>query len=586
MHGVRICALVIAALPLAREPVMPTRAERTGFAETARYEETLKYARGLAAASPWIRATSFGVSPRGRELILLIASKEKAFTPAAAVKAGKPVVLIQAGIHAGEIDGKDAGLMLLRDIAVTKERAALLDAATILFMPIYNVDGHERFGPYNRFNQNGPTEMGWRVTARGLNLNRDYLKADAPETRAWLALFTSWWPDLTIDCHVTDGMDFQYDVTYAYEAGPNVPEPIARWIDEAVRDDVAPALARMGHRPSPYIFLRDDTDPAAGLGGFVATPRFSTGYTVLQNRPSFLVETHSFKDYETRVRATYDSLVALLEAVGRRGKELRAAVRAADETAARPGTMALVATASGPSEPFELKGLSYRREPSAISGAMRIIYQDEPIDLWVDGPPAPRVDLTVQKPIAYIVPPEWTDVIERLRAHGLALRKLTQAVTGSFDGYRLSDPKWRTTPYEGHHPVTFEATRLHGVERTFPAGSILVPMDQRSAQVAAHLLEPEGPDSLVSWGFFDPIFERKEYAEAYVLEGRARRMLDADPALREAFESALADPEFASSPSRRLEFFYRRSPWWDETIGLYPVGLVTIPWDLPSAPLP
>src|SRR5262249_14279788 len=159
------------------------------------------------------------------------------------------------GIHAGEIDGKDAGLMLLRDIAVTKSRAGLLDGAVILFMPIYNVDGHERFGPFNRINQNGPKQQGWRVTARNLNLNPDYKKADAAETRAWLNLYTSWWPDLMIDCYVTDGADFRYDLTYAFESGPQVPPSVAEWIGKAVGDHVVPALERAGHVVSPYIFL-------------------------------------------------------------------------------------------------------------------------------------------------------------------------------------------------------------------------------------------------------------------------------------------------------------------------------------------
>src|SRR5262245_1360573 len=180
---------------------MKTLAERTDFAETSRYEETLAYCRRLEKGSRWIRTTSFGVSPEGRELILVIASKDRAFDHDAAAKSGKAIVLIQAGIQAGEIDGKDAVMMLLRDIAVTGRYPTLLDGAIVLFMPIYNVDGHERFGPYNRINQNGPKEMGWRVTSRNLNLNRDYMKADAVETRAWLRLFTSWRPDLIVDCH-------------------------------------------------------------------------------------------------------------------------------------------------------------------------------------------------------------------------------------------------------------------------------------------------------------------------------------------------------------------------------------------------
>ena len=574
-------------LALAAAVTMTTKAEQTGFQETGRYEETLQFCRRLEKESPWIRTTSFGTSPEGRQLILVIASKEGFLTASAAARSGKPVVLIQAGIHAGEIDGKDAGMMLLRDIAVTRKHAALLDKAIVLFMPIYNVDGHERFGPYNRINQNGPREMGWRTTSRNLNLNRDYMKADAVETRAWLGVYTSWWPDLTIDCHVTDGTDYRYDVTYGYESGPNTPAAVGKWIKETVDTQVVPALETWGHLPSLYIFLRDDAEPASGLVNLgVSTPRFSTGYTVLQNRPSFLVETHMLKDYRTRVMATYDTLRALLEAVNRDPEALRGAVAQADAAAsAAAGKVPLQFKALTTPGKVPYKGVSYTRELSEVSGAIWIKYGKQPRDMTLDTFTGIEVTLAVDKPLAYIVPPQWHEVIDVLRAHGVKMQKLTREVTGSFDGYKLTEPAWQERPFEGRHPVKFTTTRLKGVERTFPAGSVVVPMDQRGSIVAANLLEPQGADSFASWGFFDSIMEQKEYAEAYVMEKVSRDMMARDPNLRAAFQAALADPNFAGSPTRRLDFFFQRSPWRDDRIGLYPVGLVTVPWDLPVEPL-
>ena len=593
--GLRLASMLSLPLLAAAAPApsqgatagLLTRAEQTGFVETARYEETLDYARRLEKASPWVRVASFGRSPEGRDLILVIVSSERAFEPAAAEKTGKPIVLIQAGIHSGEIDGKDAGFMLLRDIAVTRRLASLLDHAIILFMPIYNVDGHERFGPYNRINQDGPKEQGWRTTSRNLNLNRDYMKADAVETRAWLKLFNAWWPDLTIDCHVTDGADFRYDVTYGYDAGPNVAAPVARWIDTGVTQRVAPAIQRAGHVVAPYIALKDDTDPAAGFAdNGISTPRFSTGYTVLRNRPSFIIETHMLKDYRTRVMATYDTLKALLDEVNRDPAGLRGAVKQADAAAAAPGELVLQAKPSGRTIKETFRGVEYRREPSEISGAMRVVYGRGPIDIQVDRAVGYEPSLKVPKPMAYIVPPQWTEVIDLLKAHGLRLLRLKQPATVMAASYRLSEPKWQESPFEGRHPVTFQTQRLPAAERRFAAGSVVVPMDQRGSAVAAGLLEPQAPDSLVSWGFFDAIFEQKEYAEAYVLEKLAREMLDKDPALRAEFAKALADPAFAASPTQRLDFFYRRSPWWDQRIGAYPVGLLTTPTTLETEPLP
>jgi len=222
----------------------------------------------------------------------VILSKDKIFEPSKARAAGKAVVLIQSGIHAGEIDGKDASLMLIRDIAIDRNFTNLLDHVVVLFVPIFNVDGNERSGPYNRINQNGPEEMGWRVTAQNLNLNRDYMKADAPEMRAMLKLYSKWLPEFYIDCHVTDGIDFQYDVTYAMEVFQNMDDDVSAWTRQVYLPAMTDAVTRSGHLIAPYIWPREDRDITKGFVTGPATPRFSTGYAALQNRPTLLIETH------------------------------------------------------------------------------------------------------------------------------------------------------------------------------------------------------------------------------------------------------------------------------------------------------
>jgi murein tripeptide amidase MpaA len=249
-----------------------THAERTDYRETPRYDQTIAYAKRLAAASHLIRYTTFGISGEGRALPLVIAAQGGNHTPEKARAAGKLVVLIQACIHAGEADGKDAGLALMRDIAITKTRADLLQNVVILFIPIYNTDGHERWSRYNRINQNGPDAMGWRGNATRLNLNRDFTKADAPETRAWLKLWNEWTPDLFIDCHTTDGADFQPNVTYQYEARANVHAAIATWMREAFDKRIRLATESDGNILSPYLTFRDNREPSQGVEAFIATP--------------------------------------------------------------------------------------------------------------------------------------------------------------------------------------------------------------------------------------------------------------------------------------------------------------------------
>ncbi|WP_287130238.1 M14 family zinc carboxypeptidase [Candidatus Cyanaurora vandensis] len=183
------------ALPVLSAPDWQTQAEATNYRETSRYEQTMAYAQRLADASEYVELQDMGLSPEGRQLKVLVVSKDRAFTPAAARATGKEIILINAGIHPGEIEGKDAGLALIRDMVINGKQKALLEQAILLFIPIFGVDGHERFGPYNRINQNGPVQMGWRTTAQNYNLNRDFIKADSPEMRAWLGLFNRWLPE-------------------------------------------------------------------------------------------------------------------------------------------------------------------------------------------------------------------------------------------------------------------------------------------------------------------------------------------------------------------------------------------------------
>ncbi|MBC7909866.1 MAG: M14 family metallopeptidase, partial [Pyrinomonadaceae bacterium] len=533
---------------------------------------------------PLIRLTTFGQSGEGRSLPLLVAATGEDFTPEAARKAGKAVVLIQACIHAGEPDGKDAGLALLRDMAITKTRPGLLERVVLLFIPIYNADGHERFHAYTRINQNGPAESGWRGTTTNLNLNRDYMKADTPETRAWLKLWTRWNPDLFLDCHVTDGADFRYNVTYQYEHHDNAPVSIREWMKGAFEGKIIPATEADGNLLSPYPVFRDNRDFPQGINSFIATPRFATGYTPLRNRPGLLIETHMLKDFRSRVKGTYDLLRHALEEVNRDPQSLLRAVRLADEQTVADGRSynpaqkyPLRLELTDQSRPFQLKAVESRSELSEVSGAVRVVYGTKPLDLTVPLYDETRTTKSVSTPLFYIVPPQWHDAIEVLKAHGLRLQKLTEPATIEVESYRFSEVKWAASSFEGRVMPSYKTASVRE-QRIFPAGSVVVPMAQPAARVALHLLEPDAPDSFVAWGFFNAIFEEKEYAEDYVMEKLAREMMAKDENLRREFEQRVAnDPKFAASASERLRFFYMRSPYWDKYLNLYPVGRITSP---------
>jgi murein tripeptide amidase MpaA len=549
----------------------------------------MAYLRRIADAAPnEVKIEPFGTTGEGRELDIVIASKDGDFDPAHIHAAHQPIVLVQNSIHAGEMDGKDACLALLRDMVITKSQSALLDNAVFVFIPMYNADGHERRSPYNRINQNGPEEMGWRGNGTNLNLNRDYLKADAPETRAFMKMFHTWLPDFFVDDHVTDGADYQYDVTFTIDDGPNVYPPTAKWIDDVVNPVLVKDVdAAPGHLASPtYITLNDDTDPAKGLSFSDDPPRFSTGYMILENRPGMLVEMHMLKNYKTRVTGNYEILRSLMTLVNRDAAKLIQLNADADADAehldGKPFPLAV--EWGGKTTPVLFHGYQYTRQLSEVSGAMWVKYSHVPWNVTLPADTGFKIVASTTPPTAYIVPRQWTDVIDVLAAHQVEMQRTTAPWTGEVQTYQCDGMQWNRPPFEGRHPIfagetgtepgKFGHCNLVRKTITYPAGSVVIPLDQRLSKVAIEWLEPQGPDSAMAWGFFDPIFEQKEYGEAYVVEKLAREMMAKDPKLKAEFEQKIEnDPEFAASPNARLDFFYEHSPWYAANrVGDYPVG--------------
>jgi murein tripeptide amidase MpaA len=575
----RIFALfgLLAWILAAEAGALETPFEKSDGRRTPTYAETMAWFSDLAEESPLLEMTFFGTSPQGRKLPLVIADRESRFEAAAhRDRTDRVVLLVQACIHAGESCGKDAGMLLLRDLAENPALAGqLLDKVTILFVPIFNVDGHERFGPYNRINQNGPEEMGWRVTGQNLNLNRDYLKADTPEMQAWLRMYNEWLPDFFIDIHSTDGADYQYAVTYSLETRGNMDPALTAWTMEYEKKMNA-LMAADGDPMAPYVAFKDWHDPRSGLRAWAATPRFSQGYTAIQNRPGLLIETHMLKDYPTRVEGARRLVTHTLSWLNSEAGRLRDLVLAADDAVARPEFRAELFALD-----FELRdkatkvvfeGVAYETVTSEVTGGQwhRFTGEPETMELEYFGELTPSV--TADLPEAYIIPREWTVAIDHLAAHGVKFQRLKSPVELEVRTWKFSDATWQERPYEGHHPVTFQAEPMLET-RNFPAGSVVIDMNQRAARVAAHLLEPKGPDSLVQWGYFDAVFAGVEYVESYVIEEMITAMLAENPELAdELAERKAADPEFAADPWAIRFWFYAKTPFYDQRVGIYPIG--------------
>ncbi|HOT97068.1 MAG TPA: M14 family metallopeptidase [bacterium] len=557
--------------------------EKSGGLETPRYAETMAYFERLDQASAFARLESFGRSPEGRSLPLFIISADKAFTPEKAHRTGKPVILIQSAIHSGECEGKDAAMLLARDLLIDKKHPELFEKLIFLIIPIFNVDGHERFSPYNRINQNGPREMGWRVTSTRLNLNRDFMKADAPEMRQWLQMYHRWLPHLFYDCHTTDGMDYQYLLTFNIDEHDQFGGAVSRWAREIFLPGVRNACRTRGLLIGPYADLLEEDHPEKGFAIGVWRPMLSNAYATVCNRAGFLIETHSLKPYAVRVQTTLDFILIGLREIVKKPEALLKAVAEEDQRVSAWGR--------GPADTLKIPlqfntrfdagekalFLGFRSEMKAgvVSGDTYPAYSTEkeeiPTVYYNEAEPA----VQVAPPLGYLIPQGWQAIVEVLRAHGIKMQRLIQPCTGDFEGYRFREVRFRPRSYEGRSLPSYQVVPVTE-KRVFPAGTIFVPMGNPRGKLIIQLLEPEAPDALVAWGLMNTIFEDREYFESYVMEPLAEKMMAGDKALAERFASKVqSDSAFAANPRARLAFFYQNSPWYDQDKDLYPIWRMT-----------
>ena len=558
-----------------------TPAEITDFRQTATLEEVDAYLARLDALSESISVVSFGRSGEGRHLPLVIAAEGVEHTPQAAHASGRPIVMLQAGIHPGENEGKDALLALLRDLLRTPSETDALKELVLIVVPVYNVDGEARRSAFNRINQLGPATMGWRTNASNQNLNRDFIKADTPETRAWLALWGAWKPHLLVDLHNTDGADFQYDSSWILAEGPHVPPALAQWQRRSLIEGAFAHVERQGYKLAPYIQLVDDDEPRKGLAGFVASARYSTGYALAHARPGLTIENHMLKSNQRRHEVSLALLRAILVEIARVPDVLPNAIAKAQAQAKAalfaPEGYPLELKIGTGSRPMQFLGVEYSRSLSEISGQPWIQYHPEKPQEWAV-PVFDEIEVaaTGQVPAAWLIPAEWSEVIERLALHGIQSTALTRAIEIEAEFERAAKITLSASSFEGRQMVsewTLESVRR---SRPFAAGSVLVEVDQPLAVLAAQMLQAGAPDSLARWGLFNAVFEDKEYFEARVMEKLAREMLIAKPDLRTEFEQALADPVFAGDRNARLRWFYDRSEWADPRRNVIPVARLDV----------
>ncbi|WDS38084.1 M14 family metallopeptidase [Pseudoxanthomonas sp.] len=556
---------------------LTTEGERSGFIRTGRYDELQPLIERFAQAYPQaVRLETFGVSPEGRPLLAMVVSRTGVLSADQARRKDVPVLLVQGGIHSGEIEGKDAGFIALREMLEGKVAPKVLDQVVIVFVPVYNVDGHERFRAWNRPNQNGPAQMGQRATAQNLNLNRDYIKVDAPETRAMLDLVNRWDPIVTLDIHATDGAKFQHDASIQMEPLHEGDAGLMQ-LGQKISDGLLGQLRKQGSTPLPfYPSLLKNDDPTSGFADNVYLPRFSTGYFQLRNRYSILLETHSWKTYAQRVEIARNTIIDLASMAARDGARWLQQAQAADQLASSgaPLTVPLDFKATETFRTIDFLGYAYTRTSSDVSGGLWTQYDDSKPQVWK----VPLYDKVVPTVSAdapgagYIVPAAYAaKVADLLDAHGVRYERLEAARPGApVEVFHAATVELAAKTFESRQRATVTG-QWAGESRDVAVGSLYVPIAQPKARLVVTLFEPLGPDSLLAWGMFNSSFQQQEYMEAYVAEAVAREQLR-DPEMAKAFQARLAsDAAFAASPAQRLAFFARRHASAEPALNLYPV---------------
>jgi len=542
---------------------------------TATYSQIVSYYHQLAAKYPQMKLFNIGTTDIGKPLTLIVLSRDKVFSPSLVKQQGKRVLLINNGIHPGEPEGIDASMMLTRDLL---QKNALPKDVVICIIAVYNIDGCLNRGQ-SRINQNGPRAYGFRGNSRNLDLNRDFIKCDSRNALAFEQILNTWNPEIFLDNHTSDGADYQYVMTLI-ETQKDKQNPIlADYTSKTLSPELYRRMKASGYEMTPYV-ESEDASPDSGIVSFLETPRFATGYTAQHNIISYITETHMLKPFDKRVYATYDFMQALIDINQRDAKLIGDLKHRADEQVSRQQTYALNWELDKDHyDTLVFKGYAAGHKASGVSGLPRLYYdRSKPYTKTIKYFDNYKTSLTVDKPLAYVIPQAWGKVIDLFKLNNVAMHRLTHDTTLTLQTYYIGDYKTPQRPYEGHYLHSNVKLNPVNIPIKFYQGDYVVYTDQHLNRYIVETLEPQGVDSFFAWNFFDSVLGEKEYFSGYVFEDVAANLLKNDPDLKKKLDDAkAADPKLAGSAAAQLNFVYRNSPYFEKTYLRYPIGRLLNP---------
>ena len=530
--------------------------------QTTTYEEMVKFYDDLARDFPTISIMSFGTDDNGEPIKVVVYN--------ASVDKNNPTILINNGIHPGEPDGIDATMMMMRDLVTGKITAKNL---RVVAVEAYNISGMLRRGLHSRANQNGPEEYGFRGNARNYDLNRDFIKNDTENAKAFQQIFQHFKPIYFIDNHVSNGADYQYLFTYISTNKERLGSKLGNYFNQKMQPEILQTLEKQGILTTPYVNIHGDS-PDEGFPAFMDSPRYATGYTTLFNTMGTVAETHMLKPYKDRVRATYEYMLSAINYTAKNAGEIRKlmAETLADYQPKKKYPIQWKVD-STKFQMIDFKGFEARKKPSEVSGKPRLFYdRNKPFNRKVKFYNQYSATKEIAIPTYYVIPQSEQKVLEYLKRNNIIMKKIQQDSTIAVQQYKIADYKTSKNAYEGHYLHYDTQVKAETRSYKFRKGDVLVPTKQYGVKYILETLEPEATDSFFNWNFFDAILGQKEYYSDYVFEDTAAELLKTNKDLRTAFElEKESNADFAKDAKAQLDWLYKNSDYYEGSVGLYPI---------------
>ena len=530
--------------------------------QTTTYQEMGKFYDDLAQNFKTISVESFGTDDNGEPIKVVIFNPSK--------NKEVPVILINNGIHPGEPDGIDATMMLMRDCATGKISVKDLK---IVAIQAYNISGMLRRGKFSRANQNGPEEYGFRGNTRNYDLNRDFIKNDTENAKAFQSIFQHFKPIYFIDNHVSNGADYQYLFTYISTNKERLGKTLGNYFNEKMQSEIVQTLEKKGILTTPYVNIHGDS-PDEGFPTFMDSPRYATGYTTLFNTMGTVAETHMLKPYKDRVRATYENMLISINYTEKNAKKIQKLM--AESLKDYQPKMKYPIQWKVDSTKYQMidfKGFEAGKKTSEVSGQPRLFYdRNKPFTRKVKfyNQYIPTKEIAI--PTYYVIPKSEKKVLDYLKRNNIMVKEMKQDSIIFAQQYKISDFKTVKNPYEGHYIHYDTQVKAETKNVNFRKGDFLVSTQQNGVKYLLETLEPEAADSFFNWNFFDAMLGQKEYYSDYVFEDTAADLLKNNSVLRTAFEmEKIVNPDFAKDGKAQLDWVYKHSPYYEGSVGLYPI---------------